>query len=190
MTNFDVRNSLQMKRTAQLDIRFALKAPGAIPTKEAIYRTEVGKTKKRCRDYKKEDGGRSIQEQWFIENQWLRVPRKDHQHRLFCNICSVVSGTLTSFEIKSHAIKQHGNTSKHKHAVEKYVEGEFDEEASEETKRVLKAVDQNNRPSKKLETVFQEGTPIALQREFRRKEIQFRLVFGILKHFRPMMDYL
>ena len=42
----------------------------------------------------------------------------------------------------------------------KYLEGEFDEEATEETRRTLKAVDQqNNRPNKKLATVFQEGTP-------------------------------
>jgi hypothetical protein len=149
---------------------------------------------KRERDFAKEDSSRNFQPNWLLQFPWLRTCSTDiyEGKEAYCNICACAANGLkknNTFTNKRANIASHEGSKGHQDAVKLYTGGEFNAAGAEEAKRLLKEYENGgSKPNKKLETAVREGASKAEDKEFKWKEIQFRLIFALLKHFRPMTD--
>ena len=147
--------------------------------------------RQRTRNHTKEDRGRKIQSSWFLERSWLRVSYLTEKCILFCNACSVAAGELVTFKIKGDRLSKHEATTRHKDAIGKCQGGEYSSEAAEATRQFLGDKNGNGRllPTNDLMNTFDKGLPVAMQKEFEKKLVQFMLIYGTMKKNRPMTDY-
>ncbi|KAL4523095.1 hypothetical protein Ndes2526A_g07807 [Nannochloris sp. 'desiccata'] len=151
----------------------------------------------RSRDHAAERRKRKVKSDWFKPyGNWLRELEEpvSKKNVLFCNRCSIIHKKMSLLSTSLDTIKKHEKSVKHMLAEEKYSKlpdaPEFVEAAKVElAKRKKQAATNAGENQKTLVATFRDGAPVADQKEFERKLIQFMLVFGLLKHHRPMTDF-
>lgn len=164
--------------------------------------SEIAKPK-RVRHYKKEDAGRGFQNIWFWGHPHLRVLPIEEQHpdgtkpidvTLICNACCLVHSGITTIRTKLDAIKEHNSTVKHQKSLAAIaadtadvLKGEYSDLAYQTTLHFSKSPSEG---LQSLDVLFGTANMNEVEKkEFARKEIQFRIIFDILQHHRPMTDY-
>ena len=141
----------------QKDIRHAFGVSPAVEAAQSAAESAPSTTtatKKRHRNFKEEEKCRKGHARWFATYDWLRI---DKEGVMFCNVCSLHSNMLYTFKDKIHNLRRHEIATKHTAALALFKGGEFDYQSAIKTSTEFRQ--QEERPSKKLESVWEEGVP-------------------------------
>ncbi|KAL4516542.1 hypothetical protein Ndes2526B_g05133 [Nannochloris sp. 'desiccata'] len=146
----------------------------------------------RARDYKAEESSRAFQSNWLTSFSWLRTYVEGNERFMYCNCCSLASNTkevciLKKF--KKDQLAQHAETQKHKTAAAAHPPqagtAEFDARGAAFAIIAMKERQQKT----SVVDIVRNAEKEVLLKEFQRKRIQFKVLFNILKHARPVTDY-
>lgn len=185
------------RRKGLLDFGFTVAAAGGggggqNPSADQAVPSSKGNptAKVRARDYKAEEAARLFQHSWLKTYPWLRTyqvfEKGAAQRFVYCNSCSLATISLCAIKNpKLSQFKQHVETDKHQKSVIAHPR-----EAAEFDPRGAVSAANARAETKSVVQMVLDGEEPQLQQEFDRKLIQFQLVFNLLKHARPVTDYL